>query len=94
MGLDYDQALRWARESSSNGLIRYYMAGNIKRIIVVGSQALSKTMGSKVCDFPKSESLRIKLERFTGNGVPLAEGEEHKVSQRIRKIGLEITLII
>lgn len=92
MGLDYDQARRWARESPSNGLIRYFMAGNIERIIVGGSQALSEMMGPKVYNFPKSESLRIKLERFTGNGVLLAEGEEHKVSQRIRKIGPKIGL--
>ncbi|KAF5674665.1 cytochrome P450 monooxygenase [Fusarium circinatum] len=82
MGLDYDQARKWAKEIPNKGLIRYYMAGNIERVIVVGSQALSEMMGPKVYDFPKSESLRVKLERFTGNGVLLAEGDEHKMQRR------------
>lgn len=55
------------------------MAGNVERFLVTGRQALSEVLVSKVYDFPKSESLRIKLLRFTGNGLLLAEGDEHKV---------------
>lgn len=69
------------------------MAGNIERVMVVGSQALSEMMGPKVYDFPKSESLRVKLERFTGNGVLLSEGDEHKVGSTM-KSGLESILTL
>lgn len=55
------------------------MAGNVERVMVIGPKALSEVLVSKVYDFPKSESLRIKLLRFTGNGLLLAEGDEHKV---------------
>ncbi|KAH7183661.1 cytochrome p450 monooxygenase [Fusarium flagelliforme] len=82
MGLDYEQARKWTKDIPNCGLIRYYMAGNIERVMVVGSQALSEMMGPKVYDFPKSESLRVKLERFTGNGVLLSEGDEHKMQRR------------
>ena len=88
MGLDYEQARQWTRDIPNRGLIRYYMAGNIERVMVVGSQALSEMMGPKVYDFPKSESLRVKLERFTGNGVLLSEGNEHKVRSNVTS-GLE-----
>jgi len=69
------------------------MAGNIERVMVVGSQALSEMMGPRVYDFPKSESLRVKLERFTGNGVLLSEGDEHKVISTIIS-SLEVILTI
>ncbi|KAH8904667.1 putative cytochrome P450 monooxygenase [Coniochaeta sp. PMI_546] len=72
----------WTRTIPNNGLIRYYMAANIERVIVVGQEALSEILVSKVYDFPKSESLRVKLLRFTGNGILLAEGEEHKQQRR------------
>jgi cytochrome P450 len=82
MGLEYDRAREWTRTIPNNGLIRYYMAANIERVLVVGQEALSEILVSKVYDFPKSESLRIKLLRFTGNGILLAEGDEHRMQRR------------
>jgi hypothetical protein len=79
MGLEIDRLRDWTKTIPNNGLLRYYMAGNLERVLVVGPKALNEILVSKVYDFPKPESLRIKLLRFTGNGILLAEGDEHKV---------------
>ncbi|MCJ1306635.1 hypothetical protein MMC25_000278 [Agyrium rufum] len=82
MGLEYDRIRRWTQTIPNNGLLRYYMVGNLERVLVTGPKALNEIMVSKVYDFPKSESLRIKLLRFTGNGILLAEGDEHKMQRK------------
>ena len=74
-----DLIRKWTEDVPNKGLIRYYMGGNVERIVVTGPQALNEVLVSKVYDFPKSESLRAKLLRFTGNGILLAEGDDHKV---------------
>lgn len=71
-----------ASEFPQDGLVRYYFAGNVERVLVFGIKELEELLVTEVYDFSKSESLRIKLLRFTGNGLLLAEGEEHKVQRR------------
>ncbi|KAI0485180.1 putative cytochrome P450 monooxygenase [Xylariaceae sp. FL0804] len=88
MGLEYDRIREWTRTIPNDGLIRYYMAGNIERVLVTGPKALNEVLVSKVYDFPKSESLRVKLLRFTGNGILLAEGDQHKVPRQAQRKGL------
>ncbi|KAJ9293905.1 hypothetical protein DTO271G3_7281 [Paecilomyces variotii] len=59
-------------------LIRYYLVGNMERVLVVSPKALSEVLTLKSYDFRKPDLARMSLERITGNGVLLAEGEEHK----------------
>lgn len=79
MVLETDRIREWTKTIPNKGLLRYYMAGNLERILVVGPKALNEILVTKVYEFPKPESLRLKLLRFTGNGILLAEGDEHKV---------------
>lgn len=64
-------------------LIRYYLVGNMERVLVVSPKALSEVLTLKSYDFRKPDLARISLERITGNGVLLAEGDEHKVGSNI-----------
>ncbi|KAH8126584.1 hypothetical protein FP744_10009354 [Trichoderma asperellum] len=82
MILETDRIREWTKTIPNKGLLRYYMAGNLERILVVGPKALNEILVTKVYEFPKPESLRLKLLRFTGNGILLAEGDEHKLQRR------------
>ena len=55
------------------------MVGNMERIILTSPESLSEVLSKKTYDFPKPEGIRESLERVTGRGVLLAEGDDHKV---------------
>jgi hypothetical protein len=76
-----DQVLEWSRTVPHNGLIRYYMVGNMERVLVVSPKALGEVLVSKCYDFQKPEITRLQLSRITGRGLLISEGEHHKVSQ-------------
>ena len=69
----------WATSLPHEGLIRYYVVGNLERIVVTSPKALSELLVTKVYDFEKPKLLRQNLRRIVGDGVLLAEGDEHKV---------------
>lgn len=75
----YAQIQEWIKSVPNEGLIRYYIVGNMERVIPLSAKALSEILVTKVYDFEKPEAVRASLERITGNGVLLAEGEDHKV---------------
>ena len=75
------KALEWLRTVPNNGLIRYYMLGNVERVLVVSPKALGEVLVSKSNDFQKPELTRISLSRITGQGVLVSEGENHRVSK-------------
>lgn len=86
MTLDMELVRTWNREIPNDGLIRYYSPGNLEKVLVTGTNALNEILVSKVYDFEKSNALRISLLRYTGRGILLAEGEEHKVGLAPRSI--------
>lgn len=55
------------------------MVGNLERIMLTTPESLSEVLSKKTYDFPKPEGIRESLERVTGHGVLLAEGDDHKV---------------
>lgn len=71
--------LEWIKSLPNEGLIRYYIVGNMERVILTSPKALSELLVTKVYDFQKPEELRTHLRRVAGNGVLVAEGNEHKV---------------
>lgn len=75
----YEQVREWIKTFPGEGLIRYYIAGNLERVIPVNPKALSELLVTKVYDFEKPNTVRQHLRRVVGDGVLLAEGEEHKV---------------
>lgn len=56
------------------------MVANLERLVVTGPKALGELLVTKVYDFEKPELVRQSLRRITGDGILLAEGEEHKVN--------------
>lgn len=69
----------WAAKLPNEGLIRYYIVGNLERIMLTSPKALSELLVTKVYDFEKPKTVRQSLRRVVGEGILLAEGDEHKV---------------
>ncbi|KAF7716011.1 Cytochrome P450 monooxygenase [Penicillium ucsense] len=72
----------WAENLSNEGLIRYYMVGNLERVFLTSPKALSELLVTKNYDFEKPLLVRQTLSRVVGNGILLAEGEEHKIQRK------------
>lgn len=80
----YDRMRRWNQEIPNDGLIRFYLGGNLERTIATTPKALSEILVQKVYDFEKPKIVRRSLGRITGeHGVLLVEGAEHKVGRMI-----------
>ncbi|KGO69212.1 Cytochrome P450 [Penicillium italicum] len=78
----YAQLQELANNMPNQDLIRYYMVANLERLIVTGPKALGELLVTKVYDFEKPELVRQSLRRITGDGVLLAEGEDHKIQRK------------
>ncbi|PWY78343.1 cytochrome P450 monooxygenase [Aspergillus heteromorphus CBS 117.55] len=75
----FDDMRRWNEEIPNDGLIRFYIAANLERLIVTSSKALSEILVQKAYEFEKPLLVRRALGRVTGeHGVLLVEGAEHK----------------
>lgn len=75
--------VEWIRTIPNDGLIRYYMVGNLERVLLTTPKALSDVLVHNTYDFEKPELVQLQLRRVTGNGVLLAEGQEHKVRRPV-----------
>ncbi|KAJ5237472.1 hypothetical protein N7489_007563 [Penicillium chrysogenum] len=78
----YPQLREWAKNRPNQDLIRYYLVANLERVILTSPKALGELLVTKVYDFEKPELVRQSLRRITGDGVLLAEGEEHKTQRK------------
>ncbi|KAH8809409.1 cytochrome P450 monooxygenase [Xylogone sp. PMI_703] len=72
----------WSKTVPNSGLIRYYQPGNHERLLVTSQRALSEILVTNAHQFVKPQSARHRLWYITGNGLLLAEGEEHKVQRK------------
>jgi hypothetical protein len=70
----------WVRTVPNDGLIRIYLKGVRERLLVTSPQALGEILVTKASHFAKPAFVRQRLHYVTGNGLLLAEGDEHKVS--------------
>jgi hypothetical protein len=77
----YERMLKWVSTVPNDGLIRFYGIGNLERVLLTSPKALSELLVTKVYDFEKPGPVRDNLRRITGDGILLAEGDEHKVRQ-------------
>lgn len=80
----YPQLREWTKNRPNQDLIRYYLVANLERVILTSPKALGELLVTKVYDFEKPELVRQSLRRITGDGVLLAEGEEHKVKPSLQ----------
>ncbi|KAJ5347212.1 hypothetical protein MYU51_004437 [Penicillium brevicompactum] len=73
---------KWTKTMRNDDLLRYYVVGNLERVMCTSPKALSELLVTKVYDFEKPEIIRESLRRVTGDGILLAEGEEHKIQRK------------
>jgi len=62
----------------NDGLIRYKVPLNQERLLLTNSKALSEVLVTRNYDFEKPGLIRWSLGRILGNGILMAEGDEHK----------------
>lgn len=67
----------------NNGLIRYLGLFNQERLLVTTPKAIAEVLVTKPYDFRKPPIVRTGLGRILGNGLLLAEHDEHKRQRRI-----------
>jgi hypothetical protein len=77
-----EMAREWVKSIPNNGLLRYYVIGNIERVLVVSPKALAEVLVTKSYDFKRPDFARIQLSTVTGHGLLTAEGDEHKVRSK------------
>lgn len=70
---------KWAKSIPNDGIIRYYMVGNLERLTITSPKVLSEILVTKAYDFAKPLVVRQTLGRVLGNGILITEGDEHKV---------------
>ncbi|RHZ54628.1 cytochrome P450 [Aspergillus thermomutatus] len=79
----FEEMIEWAHKVPNNGLIRYYIMGNLERVFLTNPKALGELLVTKVYEFPKPQMVRQSLARVTGkHGVLLVEGDEHKKQRK------------
>ncbi|KAJ5287371.1 CTP synthase [Penicillium angulare] len=72
---------RWAKSIPHDGLLRYYIVGQLERVVLTNPKAMSEVLVTKAYDFVKPRIVHQTMGRIIGNGILLAEGDVHK-SQR------------
>lgn len=75
-----ETARRFVEEVPNNRPIRYYISGNLERLLITSPDALSEVLVQRPYDFAKPDFVRKALSVFAGTGLPVAEGEDHKAS--------------
>jgi hypothetical protein len=72
----------WAKTIPNDGILRYYIVGNMERLTITSPAVLSEILVSKAYDFAKPLVIQQTLRRVLGSGILIAEGEEHKVRKK------------
>lgn len=82
LGFPFDEARKWVKTVPNTGFIRYYAISNIERLLVTSPKALSEILVTKCYNFVRPEVARLQLAVVAGNGLLVAEGEEHKAQRK------------
>ncbi|MCJ1351013.1 MAG: hypothetical protein MMC33_000995 [Icmadophila ericetorum] len=69
---------RWVNSIPNEGLMRYRVLFNKERILITSPKAVGEVLVSKNYDWEKPSELKAGLGRLLGDGILLAEGDEHK----------------
>ncbi|KAJ5941769.1 cytochrome P450 monooxygenase [Penicillium verrucosum] len=78
----FEPMKKWAHNMPNDGLIRYYIVGNLERVFPTSTAALREILVNKAYDFAKPRTIQQFLYPIVGHGLLLAEGEEHKVQRK------------
>lgn len=63
----------------NEGLLRYYIVGNLEWVMPTSSEALKEILVTKTYEFEKPEIMKYGLRKTLGRGILLVEGKEHRV---------------
>lgn len=75
--------LKWMTTVPNDGLIYYTSFLNSERVILASPQAIHEVLQINAYDFVKPPFVRRALLGPLGNGLVLAEGDDHKVSGHV-----------
>ncbi|KAJ5776303.1 uncharacterized protein N7511_001314 [Penicillium nucicola] len=78
----FEHMREWVKKLPNDDLIRFYVVGNLERLFLTSPKSLGELLVTKNYDFEKPEMIRESLRRITGDGVLLAEGDEHKTQRK------------
>ncbi|OAP56265.1 hypothetical protein AYL99_09444 [Fonsecaea erecta] len=74
-GADYR---KFTREVPNDGLIRLRGFLNADQVLVTSPKALAEILVTRSYEFPKPDRDRVFLRRLIGDGLVVAEGDQHK----------------
>ncbi|KAJ5104263.1 hypothetical protein N7532_004792 [Penicillium argentinense] len=72
----------WLKDFPNEGLLRYYIVGNLEWVMPTSPEALKEILVTKAYEFEKPEIMKYGLQKTLGHGILLAEGEEHKIHRK------------
>ncbi|KLJ10594.1 hypothetical protein EMPG_14044 [Blastomyces silverae] len=78
-------ARRWMLEVPNSGLLRFYLAGNTERIMVLSPKAIAEVLVSKYDDYERQTQMKDVMEKKIGHGLILAEGDRHRHQRKVFK---------
>ncbi|CAG7938625.1 unnamed protein product [Penicillium olsonii] len=78
----YAELREWIKTMPNDDIIRYYVVANLERLMCTSPKALGELLVTKVYDFEKPGVIRKSFRRVVGDGVLLAEGEDHKIQRK------------
>ncbi|KAJ5316934.1 hypothetical protein PENANT_c030G05824 [Penicillium antarcticum] len=78
----FEHMREWVTTMPNEDIVRFYVVGNLERLLLTSPKSLGELLVTKNYDFEKPEMIRESLRRITGDGVLLAEGDEHKKQRK------------
>ncbi|KAJ5988739.1 hypothetical protein N7481_003949 [Penicillium waksmanii] len=72
----------WLKEFPTEGLLRYYIVGNLEWVMPTSSEALKEILVTKAYEFEKPEIMKYPLQKSLGRGILLVEGDEHRMHRK------------
>lgn len=81
---------KWMQSIPNSGLIRYHGILGSERVLVTGPQGIKDILQLETYKFEKPRAVRAVLQGILGDGLVTAEGQNHKVSHRFFRSGINI----
>jgi cytochrome P450 len=77
-----EQLSRWALDIPNNGLISYRGIFNTKRVLVTTTKGVQEIFNLRPYEFPKPSFVKTLLRGVIGEGLVVADGEQHKSQKK------------
>ncbi|WEW58119.1 hypothetical protein PRK78_003586 [Emydomyces testavorans] len=77
-----DATRLWVQQIPNDGLLRFYMIGNVERLLPTSPKALAEVLVHKAYDWKKTDLIAFTLKKITGQGILLVEGDVHRVQRK------------